>query len=113
MSPALQGEEDGARELTDARDGWDFDCNFSITDVPGAAPAGAAPQGNQGWVGFGPSPDASSAGHMAPGVKAALPAHADGMSPHHLSSAGLKDQQMAKVRARTLACRYFSWCMDV
>ena len=97
---ALQLDEEGAQELADARDGWDFDCNFSLPDAPDSAATSAAPQGDQGWVGFGPSPDASSASHMPQGVKGGPPAQ-DGLPPHNLSSVGqhgLKDHQPPKVR---------------
>ena len=106
-SAALQLDEDGGQELADARDGWDFDCNFSLPDAPVSAAASAAPQGDQGWVGFGPSPDASSASHMPPGAKGALPAAQDCLPPSNFSSsgqhglkdhAGLKDHQPPKVR---------------
>ena len=96
---ALQAEEDGSQELADARDGWDFDCNFSL-DAQDSGATSAAPQGDQGWVGFGPSPDASSASHTPPGVKGAVPAQ-DGLPPHHLSCTGqhgLKDHHSTKVR---------------
>ena len=87
--------------MADARDGWDFDCNFSLPDAPDSAAARAAPQGDQGWVGFGPSPDTSSASHMPTGAKGALPAAQDGLPPPNLSSSGqhgLKDHQPPKVR---------------
>ena len=90
----MQAEEEGTAEVADARDGWDIDSDFEAPDAQDLAATTAAPPGDQGWVGFGPSPDASSASQVAPGQKAAgQPPHADSMPHHHSRS---QNQQSIK-----------------
>lgn len=89
--------------MADARDGWDFDCEFEIPDAQDSAPpASAAPQGDQGWVGFGPSPDVSLANRGEPGVKGAQSAQADGMTAHHASGLGPHSSRQTSVKVRAL-----------
>lgn len=83
----MQAEEEGTAEVADTRDGWDVDSDFEAPDAQDLAATTAAPPGDQGWVGFGPSPDASSASQVAPGLKAAgQPLNADSMPHHHSRS---------------------------
>ncbi|CAK0785960.1 hypothetical protein CVIRNUC_009173 [Coccomyxa viridis] len=84
--PNTKAEEEGPPDVADARDGWDFDCDFEPPDTGEAAAANGPPQGDQGWVGFGTPTDVSAASRGPLGVKEGQPVQADRLPNHHVSS---------------------------